>query len=551
MDPVIGSTGGLVTKKCGMKLSTYYFACGLHLCTCFFFVFTAFSAIQSQSTSQFGLKLGIASTATLYLAFAIFSLIGPFIFKVLKARWTLVIGLIGYMFLAVCAMITAQTEVECGDGAKCPSTIGWVFEIIGCIVCGISASYVWCAQGTYLTNVASLYDDAKFQETNAASSTGASVAKGASMAMFSGIFFCIFQMTSITGNLLASVLFQFAHASFFEICIVYLVFAVIGVVISFFIQPVDEATAELVARLKSEKDAESVDPSEEEEEEEETPLKTLLSAPKLLFGDLRMLLLVPLMVYSGFEMAFMWFDFFGNPVATHLGSKNVGYIAAILAAIDAVLSFILSNFAAKVAEIKVGAEKKPLGPVAFLPFVILGVGAHCVVTVLMFPGWNLLKIPFATDKLMKDWEGVSKYDQTDMSSYEASKWYGAPETEVNGTSVWAIFIGLSALWAAGDAVANTMLQNILGSYFEGWKTAAAFANLKVFQALATAGAAAFNYHGIIHAEVKSTVMLATYGVALLCYLAVVFFNPIVAKVSFLLCTVIFYANLAHSLTRSP
>ena len=524
--------GASVTKKCGMKLSTYYFACGLHLCACFFFVFTAFSAIQSQSTSQFGLKLGIASTATLYLAFAIFSLIGPFVFKVLKARWTLVIGLIGYMCLAVCAMITAQTEVECG-ASKCPSTTGWVFEIIGCIVCGISASYVWCAQGTYLTNVASLYDDAKFQETSAASSTGASVAKGASMAMFSGIFFCIFQMTSITGNLLASVLFQFAHASFFEICIVYLVFAVIGVVISFFIQPVDEATAELVARLKSEADAESA--NESEEEEEETPLKTLLSAPKLLFGDIRMLLLVPLMVYSGFEMAFMWFDFFGNPVATHLGSKNVGYIAAILAAIDAILSFILSNFAAKIAEIKVGAEKKALGPVAFLPFVILGVAAHCLVTVLMFPGWNLLELPFATDDLVDAWKQTSGFHGVSTNGtsvvYEASKWYGAPVNEVNSSNVWAIFIGLSALWAVGDAVANTMLQNIIGSYFEGWKTAAAFANLKVFQALATAGAAAFNYHGIIHAEVKSSVMLATYGVALLCYLAVVFLNPIVAKCS--------------------
>lgn len=213
--PLFGTGGDdFTSRKCGMKRSQYYLLLGLHLCGCFFFVFTAFSAIQSQSTSQFGLQLGIASTSTLYLAFAIFSLIGPFVYKGLKARWTLVVGLIGYMFLAVCAMITSKEVAANGD----INTIGWVFEILGCIVCGISASYVWCAQGTYLANCASLYDDAKARETGNE--------KGDSMGLFGGMFFCIFQMTSITGNLIASVLFNFTSAGFTVICIVYLCFAV-------------------------------------------------------------------------------------------------------------------------------------------------------------------------------------------------------------------------------------------------------------------------------------------------------------------------------------
>jgi hypothetical protein len=311
---------------------------------------------------------------------------------------------------------------------------------------------------------------------------------------------------------------------------------VFGVVISFFIQPVD---ADMAALMQHEKDKKETDVFAEAAEETTgddaapSTFETLLSAPRLLFSDLRMLLLVPLIVYSGFEMAFMWFDFYGNPVKTHLGGNNVGYIAAILAAIDAVLSFVLSNFAAKLAEIKIGASRKPLGPIAFLPFVLLGIGAHCLVTVLLFPGANLLKLPFATDELAVDWVETSKFGTPD---YSPNAWYGEPECSnidcnTDSGKTWGLFIFISALWAIGDAVANTMLQNIIGSYFTGWKTAAAFANLKVFQALATAGAAGFNYHGIIHANVKSWVMVCTYAAAVSCYVIVVFLDPIVKKCS--------------------
>jgi threonine synthase len=73
-----------------------------------------------------------------------------------------------------------------------------------------------------------------------------------------------------------------------------------GVVLSFFIVPIDTDMKALEDRTPASEDDEA------EDEEEETPMKTLLSAPTLLFKDLRMLLLVPLIIYSGFEMAFMW-----------------------------------------------------------------------------------------------------------------------------------------------------------------------------------------------------------------------------------------------------
>ena len=177
---------------------------------------------------------------------------------------------------------------------------------------------------------------------------------------------------------------------------------------------------------------------------------------------------------------------------------------------------------------------KVIGPLAYLPFVILGIGCHCLVTIILFPGANIITIPFATQELSDKWVTESNYyaaNSTVVSpDYHKTMYYGKPDPSVNANATWAIFIFISALWAVGDAVANTMLQNILKAYFTKWKTAASFANLKVFQALATAGAAAANYKGLLHANIKSWIMLVTYAAAIGGYLVVAFLTPLMAKI---------------------
>merc|ERR1719476_50508 len=85
--------------------------------------------------------------------------------------------------------------------------------------------------------------------------------------------------------------------------------------------------------------------------------------------------------------------------------------------------------------------------------------------------------------------------------------------------VWVMLMSGVVLWGIGDAVWNTQIITILGEKFENDKPAA-FANFKMWQALATA--ISFGYNPVLGTLVKKVILIALlflgfvgYGAALI------------------------------------
>ncbi|VAI13976.1 unnamed protein product [Triticum turgidum subsp. durum] len=147
--------------------------------------------------------------------------------------------------------------------------------------------------------------------------------------------------------------------------------------------------------------------------------------------DRRMILLIPLIAYSGLQQAFVWAVFTKSIVTPVLGISGVGGAMAIYGASDVVCSLVAGRFTSG------------LHSATF----IVSVGA-IVQAVVLF--WLLL--------------------------------FYSPMEGLLGAAI-PLFIG--ALWGVGDGVLNTQLSALLGLLFEDVKEAA-FAQLKVWQSGAIA-----------------------------------------------------------------
>ena len=147
--------------------------------------------------------------------------------------------------------------------------------------------------------------------------------------------------------------------------------------------------------------------------------------------DRRMILIIPLIAYSGLQQAFVWAVFTKNIVTPVLGISGVGGAMAIYGAADVVCSLVAGRLTS-------GLHSATS---------IVSVGAILQAVVLF---WLLL--------------------------------FYSPMGGLLGAAV-PLFIG--ALWGVGDGVLNTQLSALLGLLFEDVKEAA-FAQWRVWQSGAIA-----------------------------------------------------------------
>jgi len=278
----------------------------LHMSFSFFFVFTAFSAIQNLQTTFLEQDLvKTVSPAILYLVFTGFSIPGPAVVSRLGAKWSLFIAMI--FFSTWCAANTVVIEY--------PENVGlaWGFLIPSSALVGLGASFLWVAQGSYLTRNAALYSVSKGME------------ESASLGFFNGIFFGIFQMTQISGNILASILLDVVGASKTVLFVIFLISAFIGTTLVFFLRDVPDTNAAQAA---------------------DSAKKTSWDIAQdmiALWKDYKLQLLIPIIMYSGLEQGFIWGDFTANYITEGLGEDYIGYVMAVFGASDAVFSVLLGS----------------------------------------------------------------------------------------------------------------------------------------------------------------------------------------------------------------
>ncbi|XP_026443413.1 UNC93-like protein 3 isoform X2 [Papaver somniferum] len=357
----------------------------VHILSCaFLLIFLAYGAAQNlQSTVNTEQNLGTTSLGISYVSFTFFSLFSSTTVRLLGSKNALILGTTGY-WLYVAANLT-------------PS---WYSMGPAAIYLGFCASIIWVGQGTYLTSAARSHaNDSQLHE-------------GTVIGNFNGEFFGMFASRQFFGNFLTLALLRdgmegkTSGTTF--LFVVFLGSMTFGIILMFFLHERDDDGRNLKAQKSS--------------------LSIKVTAPLL---DLRMLLIIPLIAYSGLQQAFVWAEFTKEVVKPALGVSGVGGAMAVYGAFDAICSLITGRLTSGLSSIAV----------------ITPCGAFVQLIVLL---WILL-------------------------SYSAT----------SGVLGYVYPLLMAAMLGIGDAVFNTQLNALLGILFKD-DTRGAFAQLKVWQSAAIA-----------------------------------------------------------------
>lgn len=147
------------------------------MCASFMLIFTSFQSLQNlQSTINENAGVGVVSLAVHYTTAVFTSLLAPVVVYKIGCKWSILTGFFCQVTFTLCNMYPTFFTLI-------PSSI-----LVGC-----SASFLWTAQGTYITKLAidygSITDTPKIQTIN----------------RFNGIFFMFIQTCQIWGNLFSSI----------------------------------------------------------------------------------------------------------------------------------------------------------------------------------------------------------------------------------------------------------------------------------------------------------------------------------------------------------
>jgi len=160
------------------------------VCLTMLLLYTSFNGIRNlQSTINCTDGLGTASLTALYAGLTASSLFLPTLsIQKIGLRWTMAVSCIGYMIYIVCNFYPEfYTLIPAG------------------VIAGCAAGTLWSAKAQYITVSALEY--AKVTNKN----------KDAVIAFFFGIFFCIYQLNQIFGNLISSIVLGEGLPSFGDI----------------------------------------------------------------------------------------------------------------------------------------------------------------------------------------------------------------------------------------------------------------------------------------------------------------------------------------------
>ncbi|KAG9159176.1 hypothetical protein Leryth_018153 [Lithospermum erythrorhizon] len=362
------------------------------LCWSFLLIFLAYGAAQNlESTINTEGDLGTTSLGILYLSFAVCSLFASVVVRKLGAKRALLLGSTGY-WLFVAANLKAN----------------WYTMIPACVYLGFCASIIWVGQGTYLTSTARSHsNDSNLHEESV-------------IGKFNGEFYGMFALHQVFGNLITLFLLRDGEGgSTSGTTLLFLVFLFVmtfGSILMFFLTKrkgkEDEKLQSSAAGACN-------------------AVMSLLKSVANLFLDNRILLVIPLIAYSGLQQAFVWAEYTKFIVEPTLGEGGVGGAMAVYGVFDAICSL--------------AAGRLTSGLTSITMIVLGGVFVQAIVYL-----WLLF-------------------------SYSAT------------SGIFGIIYPLlmAALLGIGDGVLNTQLSALLGILFKH-DLEGAFAQLKLWQSVSIA-----------------------------------------------------------------
>ncbi|XP_062858490.1 protein unc-93 homolog A [Trichomycterus rosablanca] len=417
----------------------------------FLSLFTAYGGLQSlQSSLNTEAGMGVISLSVIYGTIILSSMfLPPIMIKNLGCKWTIFISMACY--------------ISYSFGNLFP---GWPSLIATSAILGLGGSPLWSAKCTYLTisgNEQAERENKKGQDI---------------INQYFGMFFLIFQSSAVWGNLMSSLIFQqdaniaeipeerlqycgaalcnenFTTAGNFtrpeQKLVNILMGCYIGVgvlamiIVAVFLDNIDGMKAQEFRRNKG----------------DQSFFSTFLATFTLL-RDKRLIMLIPLTMYSGFEQSFLAGEYTKNYVTCALGIHYVGYVMICFGAVNSLSSYLFGKLA------------QYTGRIALF----------CFAAVLNLSGAIALLF-----------------------------WRPHPDE-------LPVFFVFPALWGMGDAIWQTQTNALYGTLFPNHKEAA-FANYRMWESLGFV--IAFAYSTYICLSTKIYILIAMLALNMVTYILVEF-----------------------------
>lgn len=299
-------------------------------------LFTAFQSmanLQSSLNSDEG--LGTASLCTIYITLVISCFfLPPVIIDKFGLKWSIVFSQFTYL-LYIAANIYPK----------------WFLLLPTAALLGIGAGPLWTAKCTYLTEIAGFYSKLSGESNETV------------VNRFFGIFFCMFQMSQIIGNLISSTILKPEiddtdsknlklllnnqncgfkdcpgastspqikrpqSSTVYLLCFIFISLVISSILLIIF---------SLNSYISSSKGPDGADKTKKQSPSMKCDL---LVSTVLQIKNKYQLLIIPLTLWLGFSLAFIGADFTKSFVACTLGVDQVGYIMICFGATDMLFSY--------------------------------------------------------------------------------------------------------------------------------------------------------------------------------------------------------------------
>lgn len=144
----------------------------------FLFVFTSFQGLQNlQSSINSSGGLGLANLAILYVFFTLFGFFSPGVLEILGTKYSMLVGLTSFLLYTFANFY--------------PS---WYLFVPASVLTGMGSALLWSASSSHIVEVAVIIAPKLSKD------------KDHLISLFTGIFFCFFQLSQIPGNLASSLI---------------------------------------------------------------------------------------------------------------------------------------------------------------------------------------------------------------------------------------------------------------------------------------------------------------------------------------------------------
>ncbi|KAF0695137.1 Aste57867_14034 [Aphanomyces stellatus] len=263
--------------------------------------------------------LGNTILGVVYLAFCLSSFVGPVVPNYLGMKKSLFCSSIFYVLFACANLVVALTPNE--------ATLHAVVMLSAATLLGLAASALWIAQASYITQLSVLYSSLKNEPLVS------------SMGTFNGIFYGIFNLSGITGNLISSLVLESLGWSTTSLFIIYTVLGASGTAMFLLLPPLGIKTTTIAL-------GESRDPSSVNETTH-GPKRFSIWVLWELAKDTRMIVWIPVFAFTGLLRGFAMGEFTANFTRESLGTTSIGYVMALYGAVTVVGAYGFGKLADK------------------------------------------------------------------------------------------------------------------------------------------------------------------------------------------------------------